>query len=108
MPFDVPHRKRRGVKPTAPVNIPNPWTTVIIRRTYYAMLRELALYYKQAISETVMKLIDEEFNKILKEVDPENAEKGYHPPLATEPKKRGRPRKYRGRLVQKTLAEDDV
>lgn len=61
-------------KPTSPSARHEPWVTIIIRKAHYKMLREMATYHDLTIGKAAMKCIEQEFNALLKTVDPEAAE----------------------------------
>ena len=105
MTFDMRKRrhKQRGAKPTAPIDNPNKWATLIIRSEHYSMLRELALYYDRTIGQTAMTLIADEFNKLLKEVDPKYKVEGFRPSIFPDYSRFKKRSKKRGRLPSRKI-----
>jgi len=62
--------RKRGAEITAPKQVHHTWITVVIRRTHYFMLRELAEKTGKTLGATTMELIADAFNAELKKIDP--------------------------------------
>jgi hypothetical protein len=62
--------KKRGAAITAPKQVHHTWITVVIRRTHYFMLRELAEKTGKTLGATTMELIADAFNAELQKIDP--------------------------------------
>lgn len=67
----MPYGKRRkktpaGVKtPDSPSRRREPWTTITVRAATYAMLRELAEYWKCPVGQATTTCVEKEFKKLL-------------------------------------------
>jgi len=72
-------------KPSSPANRPEAWVTIMIRSTFYRMLRELAEYHHITIGQAAMFAIEKDFRVAL-----ENKEGPMKNP--PPPTRRGRPK----------------
>jgi hypothetical protein len=67
-------RKRKSVKEVSPSLRRKNWGMVTIRAEHHVMLRELSDHHKISNGATAGMLIEKEYFKILREIDPEKAE----------------------------------
>jgi hypothetical protein len=97
-----------GAQITAPKKLPQEWTTIIIRRTHYFMLRELAEKLEKPIGVTAMLIISEAFNAELKKLDPSAEYRPFVELPKVDKRKQGhrksRPLKITGRTTGRNLA----
>lgn len=93
-------------KPSSPSKRKERWVTLIIRSAHYSMLREMADYQELTIGQAAMEAIEKEFNKMLKEVDP-NAEE-YSPVYKPDKRKKNPFRKERSAASKKYKTIDEI
>jgi hypothetical protein len=72
-------------KPSSPANRKEAWVTIMIRSTFYAMLRELAEFHNITIGQAAMFAIEKDFREVL-----ENKQGPMENP--PPPTRRGRPK----------------